>query len=47
MNTGSTPKLSDNRLLSTIGWTIPGATSYALEGSVLWPVQLSSGLEKA
>ncbi|WP_305114220.1 FGGY family carbohydrate kinase, partial [Parasutterella excrementihominis] len=34
MNTGSTPKLSDNRLLSTIGWTIPGATSYALEGSV-------------
>ena len=34
MNTGSTPKLSDNRLLSTVGWKIPDATSYALEGSV-------------
>lgn len=31
MNTGSTPKLSDNRLLSTVGWKIPDATSYALE----------------
>lgn len=34
MNTGSTPKLSDNRLLSTVGWKIPGSTTYALEGSV-------------
>lgn len=34
MNTGNTPTPSKNRLLTTIGWSINGQTTYALEGSV-------------
>ncbi|MBE6596079.1 MAG: glycerol kinase GlpK [Ruminococcaceae bacterium] len=34
MNTGDTPIFSDNGLLTTVGWTINGKTSYVLEGSV-------------
>ncbi len=34
MNTGSTPVISQNRLLTTVAWRIAGQTSYALEGSV-------------
>lgn len=34
LNTGDRPVLSNNRLLSTIAWTIDGKTEYALEGSV-------------
>lgn len=34
MNTGETPTPSKNRLLTTIGWSIDGKTTYALEGSV-------------
>lgn len=34
MNTGSTPTLSANQLLSTTAWRIGGQASYALEGSV-------------
>ncbi|MFO0870647.1 MAG: glycerol kinase GlpK [Pirellulales bacterium] len=34
MNTGSTPVRSTQQLLSTIGWTIQGQTTYCLEGSV-------------
>ncbi|WP_417744110.1 glycerol kinase GlpK [Rosistilla oblonga] len=34
MNIGETPKLSDNRLLTTIGWGIDGKVTYCLEGSV-------------
>ena len=34
MNTGSTPAVSRNRLLATVAWQRPGATAYALEGSV-------------
>jgi glycerol kinase len=33
-NTGDTPVISKNRLLTTIGWSIKGKTTYALEGSV-------------
>lgn len=33
-NTGSTPRASSNRLLTTIGWKCGDATMYALEGSV-------------
>jgi glycerol kinase len=33
-NTGETPAVSRNRLLSTVAWQIGGRTSYALEGSV-------------
>lgn len=34
MNTGSTPILSKNGLLTTVAWNIDGKVSYALEGSV-------------
>lgn len=34
MNTGSTPKVSANGLLTTIGWGLNGDITYALEGSV-------------
>lgn len=34
MHAGATPPVSHNRLLSTVGWTIGGATDYLLEGSV-------------
>jgi len=33
-NTGARPVVSHNRLLSTVGWRIGGATTYALEGGV-------------
>ncbi len=33
-NVGTEPVVSDNRLLSTVGWQIGGVTEYALEGSV-------------
>jgi glycerol kinase len=33
-NTGSTPVVSSNRLLTTVAWRIAGKTEYALEGSV-------------
>lgn len=33
-NTGARPTLSANRLLSTVGYQIEGATAYALEGSI-------------
>lgn len=34
MNTGQRPVSSANRLLTTVGWTIQGQTTYALEGSI-------------
>jgi glycerol kinase len=34
MNTGETPVMSDNNLLTTIAWKIGDQTQYALEGSV-------------
>ncbi|MGB8489571.1 MAG: glycerol kinase GlpK [Bacteroidales bacterium] len=34
MNIGSKPTESKSRLLTTIGWSIAGETSYALEGSI-------------
>lgn len=34
MNTGETPQLSDNNLLTTIGYGINGKVYYALEGSI-------------
>ncbi|PKK95287.1 MAG: glycerol kinase [Tenericutes bacterium HGW-Tenericutes-5] len=34
MNTGNTPKLSQNGLLTTIAWGINGEVEYALEGSI-------------
>lgn len=34
MNTGTTPKYSENGLLTTIAWGIDGKVHYALEGSV-------------
>jgi len=34
MNTGARPIASRNRLLSTVGWQLGGATTYALEGSI-------------
>ncbi len=34
MNTGATPVVSRNRLLTTVAWRIDGKTQYALEGSV-------------
>ena len=34
MNAGAEPPESRNGLLTSVGWTIRGATSYALEGSV-------------
>ncbi len=33
-NTGETPVMTDNGLLTTIAWKIDGKTTYALEGSV-------------
>ena len=33
-NTGDKPVVSKNRLLTTVGWSIKGKTTYALEGSV-------------
>lgn len=33
MNTGSWPVKSDHRLLTTVGWSLDGETTYALEGS--------------
>jgi glycerol kinase len=33
-NTGESPVVSRNRLLSTVAWTVRGRTAYALEGSV-------------
>lgn len=35
MNTGPEMAVSENRLLSTIGWRIDGQTTFALEGSIL------------
>ncbi len=34
MNIGETPIISENGLLTTVGWRIDGKTTYALEGSV-------------
>ena len=34
MNAGNTPPASGNGLLTSIGWTLGGKTTYALEGSV-------------
>ena len=34
MNTGTAPVVSQNGLLSSVGWTVEGETSYVLEGSV-------------
>ena len=34
MHAGDTPPASRNRLLSTVGWTVDGRTTYLLEGSV-------------
>lgn len=34
MNTGSAPRVSENHLLSTVGWQHGGKVSYALEGSI-------------
>ena len=34
MNTGDTPVMSDNNLLTTIAWKIGDRTEYALEGSI-------------
>lgn len=35
MNTGSEPKMSKHRLLTTIGYSIDNQITYALEGSAL------------
>lgn len=35
MNTGETPVMSDNNLLTTVAWKIGDRTEYALEGSIL------------
>ncbi len=34
MNTGESPVVSQNRLLTTVAWRIGGRTEYALEGSI-------------
>jgi glycerol kinase len=34
MHSGRHPRVSHNRLLSTVGWRVDGATDYMLEGSV-------------
>lgn len=34
MNTGTTPKLSQNKLLTTIGYQVGNSLNYALEGSI-------------
>jgi len=33
LNTGEKPKTSDHGMLTTVGWTLNGQTTYALEGS--------------
>lgn len=33
MNTGTKPRRSDHGMLTTVGWTLNGETTYALEGS--------------
>lgn len=33
LNTGETPTFSDHGMLTTVGWTVNGKTTYALEGS--------------
>ena len=33
LNTGAAPRTSEHGLLTTVGWTVNGQTSYALEGS--------------
>src|SRR5690606_32230120 len=33
VNTGEAPVASENRLLTTLGYQVPGRTAYALEGS--------------
>jgi glycerol kinase len=33
MNTGAKPRTSDHGMLTTVGWTLNGETTYALEGS--------------
>ncbi|MCU7554701.1 glycerol kinase GlpK [Alteromonas sp. ASW11-19] len=34
LNTGDTPLMSENRLLTTVGYRLDGKTTYALEGSI-------------
>ncbi len=34
MNIGSQPRLSDHRLLTTVGWQFPGHTAYAFDGGI-------------
>jgi glycerol kinase len=34
LNTGDTPRRSERGMLTTVGWRLGGATTYALEGSV-------------
>lgn len=34
LNTGSTPIVSNNRMLTTIGYRLDGVTAYAMEGSI-------------
>lgn len=43
MNTGEKPIKSNNNLLTTVAWKIGDKVNYALEGSILLPVLLSSG----
>ena len=45
MNTGRKPVLYKNGLVTTIAWGLDGKVTYALEGSILLQVQLSSGCE--
>ncbi len=34
LNTGTSPRRSESRLLTTVAWSLRGTTSYALEGSI-------------
>ncbi|HEX5105696.1 MAG TPA: glycerol kinase, partial [Pirellulaceae bacterium] len=34
LNIGETPRLSENKLVTTVGWQVDGKTTYCLEGSV-------------
>jgi glycerol kinase len=34
MNVGDTPRLSDHGLLTTVGWSLDGHTTYALDGGI-------------
>ena len=43
MNTGEEPQLSDNDLLTTIGYGINGKVYYALKVVFLLPAQRSNG----